>query len=172
MLYKSDNDAANPPEGGLTEAGGLLAASLSLSIDCLARMPDSPQKSHCTTLRVPLDSIWGFFVSYIWWKRIKGKNDQINKYKIHVTSQSNVCKCNVHINNNFYKHIWKQTYLTRGTFNLSFFIPCLVTKAAHSTRGDSGTLANKTVASPLVSGWWGQGIIHVFTHYIKYNKKN
>ena len=44
-MIKGIYDAASPPEGVPAEAGDLLASSLPWSIDCPARMSDSPLKS-------------------------------------------------------------------------------------------------------------------------------
>ena len=74
------------------------------------------------------------------------------------------------VNNDFYEHIWKRTHLTSlwtqstiGTFVLFVFIPWQVAKAAGVARAGSTTLATGTVASSLVSGWWGQGIVCLLT---------
>ena len=58
-------------------------------------------------------------------------------------------------------------FLQRGTFALFVFIPCLVAKAAGSTRSDSTTLVTETLASPLVGSRWGQ-VSHMFSNIWKY----
>ena len=82
----------------------------------------------------------------------KRKTDQVNENKIRATPRSNVRKWNVHViwmiaNNDFYKRIWKQTDLTRGTFGLFTFILFPLAKVTGGTRDGSTTLVTKTVAS-------------------------
>ena len=56
------------------------------------------------------------------------------------------------------KHHYKLK-LQRQTFALFILIPCPVAKAATG----STTLATETVVSPLIGGWWGQGVARVLT---------
>ena len=72
------------------------------------------------------------------------------------------------VNNDFHEQIWKQTQLTRETFDLSVCILFLVAKASDDIRFGSATLATETVVlPPLRDGWWGQGIARVLYDKIK-----
>ena len=80
------NDAARPPEGGPTEAGGFQPQVCHGAIDRLVRMPDSQLKSLCTKqwvaqrylTNVPLDGR-AWHKAFFGWVRAQGYDQPANK---------------------------------------------------------------------------------------------